>query len=56
MRSIVEILNDVVDEEGIKTKVSFSADQKTLRIVSGYAIGTVALCSLAFFGIKNLLN
>lgn len=56
MKSISQLLNDVIDQEGLKTKVSLTIDQPTLFQISKYTVGTVTLCTLAFFGLKALLK
>ena len=49
MKSISQVLNDVVDEEGLKARVTVTLTLKTAAVT----VATVAACSGAFFLVRS---
>ena len=49
MKSISQVLNDVVDEEGLKAQVTVNQPLDTAAV----AVATVAACSGVFFLVRS---
>lgn len=49
MKSISQVLNDVVDEEGLKARVTVNLTLETAAV----AVATVAACSGVFFLVRS---
>ncbi|MEL7147162.1 MAG: hypothetical protein AAFO69_12385 [Bacteroidota bacterium] len=52
MKSISQILNDVIDEDGLKANVSVSLTKETVALT----IVTVAACSAVFFLVRSFFR
>ncbi len=54
--NLKNILDSLVDDDGLKTEVTVTLTDGTLIKTSLYLVGTVVAGSLAFFVIKGIFN
>ncbi len=49
-------LDQLVDDDGLKTEITITLTDQTLAKVSAYLIGTIVIGSIAFFAIRGIAN
>ncbi|MDN5201246.1 hypothetical protein QQ008_07730 [Fulvivirgaceae bacterium BMA10] len=54
--NLKNILDSLVDDDGLKTEVTITLTDGTLIKTSMYLVGTVIVGSLAFFAIRGIFN
>lgn len=54
-RNLKNILDAIVDDEGIKTEVTITMTDATLLKTATYIVGATILSSISFFIIKGIM-
>lgn len=55
-RGVKQVLDSLIDEDGLRTEVTVTLTNKTLLRVALYLVGTSIVSTVAIYTVKNIMK